>query len=187
MSRTAGAAEGEPKSEGPVRAVTIRSVVTSIILLPINAYWLVQMEVVRYSAHPTTVSLFFNLIFILLVLTVLNRLVASRFPRLSMSRAELLFIYSVLAIGSCLCGHDMFQVLVPTLSWPYYFADSANNWHSLFIDKYLPSFAVMGDPKVLRGYYVGNDTLYRWHYIRAWTPVVLFWTAFVGALLFVMQ
>src|ERR1044071_4597963 len=91
------------------RAVTPRSILLSLILLPINAYWVVQMEVVRYSAHPTTISLFFNLIFIILVLTLLNRWVESRAPRLAMTRAELLFIYAVLAIGSCLCGHDMFQ------------------------------------------------------------------------------
>lgn len=179
---------GAPASApGRTPAVTFRSVLASIILLPINAYWVVQMEVVRYSAHPTTISLFFNLIFILVVLTVANRIVASRFPRLALTRAEVLFVYSVLAIGSCLCGHDMFQVLVPTLSWPYYFADAANNWHDLFIDKHLPSFAMMGDEDVIRGYYLGNDTLYRWRYIRAWLPVVLFWTVFVGALLFVMQ
>lgn len=170
-----------------IQAVTVRSVLVSLILLPINAYWLVQMEVVRYSAHPTTISLFFNLIFILLVLTLVNRALARRIPRFALTRAELLFVYSVLAIGSCLAGHDMFQVLVPTLSWPYYFADAGNNWHNLFIDKLLPSFAMMGNEKVIKGYYLGNDTLYRWEYIHAWAPVVLFWTAFVAALLFVMQ
>src|ERR1051326_1273102 len=55
------------------KAVTWRSVLLCLILLPINAYWVVQMEVVRYSAHPTTISLFFNTIFILLCLTLINR------------------------------------------------------------------------------------------------------------------
>mgnify|MGYP005843570697 CR=1 FL=1 len=177
--------DSSPKSPG-IRAVTIKSVAACMILLPINAYWVVQMEVVRYSAHPTTISLFFNIVFILLVLTLLNRVLLMRLPRLALNRAELLFTYSVLAIGSCLCGHDMFQVLVPTLSWPYQYADAANNWDSLFIDKHLPSFAMMTDKEIIRGYYLGNDTLYRWHYIRAWAPVIGFWTLFVGALLFVM-
>ena len=85
------------------KAVTWRSVLAAFILLPINAYWVVQMEVVRYSAHPTTISLFFNLIFAILVLTLLNRIVERHLPRFALTRAELLFIYAVLAIGSCLC------------------------------------------------------------------------------------
>ena len=187
MTAPAAAQHGSSGAGRRIQAVTPKSVVTALVLLPVNAYWVVQMEVVRYSAHPTTISLFFNLIFILLALTIVNRAVERRLPNMALSRAELLFVYAVLAIGSCLCGHDMFQVLVPTLSWPYYFADSANNWRSLFIDKHLPAFAMMGREDVIRGFYVGNDTLYRWHYIKAWAPVVLFWTVFVGALLFVMQ
>src|SRR5712691_228987 len=55
-----------------LRAVTWRSLLVSLLLIPPNAYWIVQMERVRYSAHPTTISLFFNVVFILLVVTVLN-------------------------------------------------------------------------------------------------------------------
>src|SRR5437899_1483883 len=82
------------------KAVTWRSVLACIVLLPINAYWVVQMEVVRYSAHPTTISLFFNAIFILLVMTVLNRGVRRIAPKLALERGELLLIYTVMAIGS---------------------------------------------------------------------------------------
>src|SRR5438105_5207607 len=106
-------------TEGPIpfaraKAVTWRSVLLCLLLLPINAYWVVQMEIVRYSAHPTTISLFFNIIFELLVLTLLNRLAQGFAPtrRLALNRAELMSVYSVLAAGSCLCGHDMFQFLV---------------------------------------------------------------------------
>src|SRR5213592_5155827 len=60
----------------PPRAVTWRSLLLGLLLIPLNAYWLVQMERVRYSAHPTTVSLFFNVVFILLVLQIVNMGVA---------------------------------------------------------------------------------------------------------------
>ncbi len=178
--------------------MTWRSITASLILLPVNAYWVVQMEVVRYSAHPTTISLFFNLIFILLVVTLLNRAVARYFPIAALDRGELLFIYSVLAIGSCLCGHDMMQILVPMLSWPYRYADSSNQWQNLFINNYLPKYPyTLGDKNIIQGYYIGNDSLYRHRwlahfpfiqlpYLQAWLPVALTWAAFVAALLFVM-
>jgi hypothetical protein len=170
-----------------MKAVTWRSALAALILLPINAYWVVQMEVVRYSAHPTTISLFFNLIFIILVLTLLNRLVERYAPRLAMTRPELLFIYAVLAIGSCLTGHDMFQVLVPMLVWPYRYADASNNWQSLFINDYLPKYPfTLSDKNIITGYFNGNDTFYRLAYIKAWLPVALTWSGFMGVMLFVM-
>jgi len=182
-----GAAPEVPRTSGQrARAVTLRSVVASLILLPINAYWVVQMEVIRYSAHPTTISLFFNIIFILLVLTVINRAIERHAPRIALTRAELLFIYAVLAIGSCIAGHDMFQVLVPMLTWPYEFADASNGWHALFIDQHLPAWAFVSDKNIIHGYYIGNDTLYRLAYLRAWVPVAIFWSVFTGILLFVM-
>src|SRR5438874_2069691 len=68
------------------KAVTWRSCLAALLLLPVNAYWVVQMEVVRYSAHPTTISHFFNIIFIILVLTLLNRLVYRFAPRAALTR-----------------------------------------------------------------------------------------------------
>src|SRR5690349_1125779 len=97
-------------AERPAKAVTLKSVLLCLILLPINAYWVVQMEVVRYSAHPTTISLLFNTVFELLVLTLINRQVRRFSPRLALERGELLLIYTVLCIGSLVAGHDMLQV-----------------------------------------------------------------------------
>ena len=183
-TREPAASSSPPTSQ----AVTWRSCLVAFVLLPVNAYWVVQMEQIRYSAHPTTISLFFNLIFIILVLTLVNRSLQTRFPRAALTRGELLFVYGVLAVGSCLCGHDMFQILVPMLTWPYRFADSSNGWQDLFIKGTLPKYPfTLGDKNIIQGYYIGNDTLYRIAYIKAWLPVALTWTAFMSALLFVMM
>jgi hypothetical protein len=168
------------------KAVTWRSILLCLILLPINSYWVVQMEVVRYSAHPTTISLFFNAIFILLCLTVVNRGVSRIAPGLALQRGELLLIYTILAIGSCVSGHDMLQVFVPMLTWSFKHATASNGWDSL-INIHLPGWLFISDEKIYRGYYLGNDTLWRPQYLRAWLPVVTIWTMFVTTLLFVMQ
>src|SRR5438093_13481410 len=76
-----------------------RGVVTGAVLLWPNAYWLNQMEIIRGSAHPTTISLFFNCIFLLLVVTLANRALAGFRHRWALSRADLLLVYSMLAIG----------------------------------------------------------------------------------------
>ena len=168
------------------RAVTWRSVLLGTILVPLNAYWVVQMEIIRYSAHPTTISLFFNVIFIIFVLAALNLLVARVRRRWALTQAELMAVYMMLALGSALCGHDMVQVLTPTLAWPYRFADSSNRWQELFF-QYLPERLMVSDPKVYTGYFQGNDTLYRLPYLLGWAVPVLMWSLFLCVLLFVMQ
>lgn len=167
------------------KAVTWRSILICLFLLPINAYWVVQMEVVRYSAHPTTISLFFNTIFILLCLTVLNRVVLARAPRFALQRGELLLVYSILSIGSCVTGHDMLQVFVPMLTWSFKHANGTNNWATV-INPHLRQHLFISDPAIYKSYYIGNDSLWHWRYLAAWLPVVAIWTAFVSTLLFVM-
>ena len=145
------------------------------------------MERVRYSAHPTTVSLFFNCIFILVVLTGINGLV-TRWGgrRWAFRQGELLLVYSMLCIGSCLAGHDMGQVLVPSLSWPFAKADQVNNYATLF-SRFLPQWAMVSDTDATRTFYLGNSTLYTPEHLGAWAGPALIWTGFICVLLFTMQ
>ena len=82
--------------------VTWRSVLIATVLAPINCYWVVMMGEVRYSGHPTTVSLFFNVIFSILVIRLANDLVRWRLPHLALSQGEQLVIYTMLSIASAL-------------------------------------------------------------------------------------
>ncbi len=170
---------------GRTKAVTWRSILLCLLIMPLNSYWVVQMEVVRYSAHPTTISLFFNTVFILLCLTLLNRTVRRFAPRMALQRGELLLIFSGLSISSCVSGHDMLQVFVPMLTWTFKHADSSNEWAKL-INPHLRDGLFIKDEAIWKSYYLGNDSIWHWKYISAWLPVVTIWTFFVSLLLFVM-
>ena len=103
------------------RSVTPRAVLLGILLLPVNAYWVICMELMRYSAHPTTLSLFFNCVFLLVVLTLLNNFDSAGFaPRWALCQGELLLVYAMLGIGTAMCGHDLLQILPPMMAWPVY-------------------------------------------------------------------
>ena len=54
-------------SQTPAHGVTLKSILIAVVLIPINCYWVIEMEVIRYSGHPVTISLFFNVIFSLFV------------------------------------------------------------------------------------------------------------------------
>lgn len=144
------------------------------------------MEVVRYSAHPTTISLFFNTVFILLCLTMFNKAIGKQFPIAALERGELLLIYSILSIGSAVSGHDMLEVFVPMLTWSFQHADSSNGWGTL-INPHLRKSLFVTDKNIYTSYYIGNDSIWHMRYIQAWLPVVLSWTLFITLLLFVMQ
>lgn len=173
--------------EEPRKAVgvTFRSLLIGLFLIPINAYWVIQMERIRYSAHPTTLSLFFNTVFILFILTMLNWVVGAASPRFALRRAELLVVYIMLGIASTLAAHDAMQVLVPMLAWPYRFARPENRWDELFIP-YLPEWLMMSDKEAMRGYFEGNSSLYTPEHLQAWAMPVLMWTLFCTLLLWIM-
>lgn len=95
MRDPASGSDGAAKQRAGARTascsgITWRSLLISTLLIPANAFWVLQMERVRYSAHPTTVSLLFNAVFILLVLTAANFAFGRLFPRRRLSQAELL-------------------------------------------------------------------------------------------------
>ncbi len=167
------------------RGVTPRSVGTALVLMPLNAYWVICMEVVRYSGHPTTISLFFNVVFLLAVLIGVNALVRKIAPRLALRPDELLTVYIMLALASAVTGHDMVEVLTPMLAHATYFARPENAWASDILP-YLPKWLIVSDPHALKEFYLGTGTLYTAHNFRAWAVPVLCWTAFLTILGFVM-
>ena len=163
-----------------------RPVVLGVILIPPNAYWVEQMEMIRYSAHPTTVSLFFNAVFGLLLLVAANHLLRRFAPRLALTQPELLLTYSMLCIGSAVAGHDMIQVLMPYFSYSFRLATPANKWDELFNDQ-LPTWLTVRDEWLLDGFYEGGRTFYDPRVVAAWLGPGLLWSLFIVLLLAVMM
>jgi len=166
-----------PRS-APAPALTVRSVTIACLLLPLNAYWITQMAVVRYQGHPTTVSLFFNAVFILFVLRVLNDVVRRISPRLALRRGELIVIYAMVTLASALCGHDLVQVVAPQLIMPYWLATPANQWQELFF-QYIPGHLTVSDPDIYLPAFEGGATLYTRERLLAWLPPVASWGTFL--------
>ena len=174
-----------PVVAGGRPGITRRSLLIGFLLIPLNSYWIVQTEIVRYAGHPTTTSLFFNVIFCLAILVFVNALLHRYWPRAAFSQAELLVIYTVLSLGSCMVGHDMMQVVIATMAHPFRFASPENKWVDLFFD-YLPRRLMVDDPTAVHGYYFGYGNLYTAHVLLAWLRPVALWTGFFLILMFIM-
>jgi len=186
---------GRPAPDGPVpaekpRGVTWRAVAIAFVLTPLNSLWIVHSEVIQYAGHPTTVSLFFNVIFCLAVLVAINALLARWAPRYRFSQGELLTIYILLSLATAMVGHDMYQVLISVIAQPFWYAEVApeRRWHELFTAD-LPPWLVVTDTEILRDYFHGTNHwsgFYRAAYIMGWLRPVLVWTGFTMILLFTM-
>ncbi len=172
-------------SHSPIsNRVTVRAVILALILAVFNDYWVVQLEVVRIS-YPTYAAPFYNCIFTLLVLTTANLLVRSKWPRLALSRIELLTIYVMLSITSGVCSHLFLMPLVSAMGYAFFFRTPENGWDKLFVER-LPKWLTVSDPVSLKNFYYGNSTLYDPVNFMPWVIPVIAWSAFAAVLLFTM-
>ena len=53
-------------------AITLRSIIIALLLMPFNSIYLVASEILWLTTAPTALSLFYNVIFILFLLVLLN-------------------------------------------------------------------------------------------------------------------
>ena len=164
--------------------VTWRSILIAMLLIPFNCYWSIQRGLI-WGGPPTTLSLFYNVIFCLFVLTLLNAGVKRLLPRIALYQSELLTIYTLLSLATAIGGFDTIQVLMQILGHPFWFATPENEWRELFW-RYIPHWLTVDDFGALKGYYDGDSTLYTEEHIYRWLEPVLWWTAFLAVMSFVM-
>ena len=156
---------------------TLRAVLIGLVLIPLNAWWIAQIEYVRYSDNATTSALFFNCISVLLLTMGVSALIARISPRHALSRAECLTIYILVVIGSNLAGHDNLTILFGTITYVIRNATPENGWATR-IHPFLPQHLVMMDPGALDALYRGDASLYEGGRIAAWLPLILRWSGF---------
>jgi hypothetical protein len=164
------------------RFVSVRAIGIACALMPILALWVVQSELIWYSGHSTAISLFFHVTFTVFLLSLMNMLVAQRWPKRALTGGELMTIYMMLSIAGTFCSHDFFQVMVPMLAYPNYAANPQNRWDELIL-KHIPAWAIVSDGEAIRGLAVGNSSLYKASILRAWAGPLSFWLLFVMVLM----
>lgn len=102
-----------------------------------------------------------------------------------MRQSELVIVYLMLSIASGITGHDMLEILVPMLGHPFRFATPENEWQQLFVP-FLPEWLTVNNTRLLQGYYEGDLPFYTIDSLLGWATPVLWWTTFLGMLVFGM-
>ena len=165
-----------------------RAILTGLLLIPLNSFWIIQMEAVYYSAHSTTFSLFFNSVCSLLILLAGNSVLKKICYRYALNSAELITIFVMLNQGSALIGHSMLQILPATIAAPFGLATTENEWIELFASR-IPSWLLVSESSALDSYITGEksgSSLYLEDNFRAWLLPALTWSIFICLLIFIM-
>jgi len=165
--------------------VTLRALVIGLILIPPNCYWVVQSEAVWGTTYLTIVSLFFNVIFTLLVLVGFNALCKQFAPRAALKQGELLTIYVMLCLGSSVAGNNLLENLVISLGHAFWFATPENEWSELFF-RYVPDWMAVKDKTALRGFYEGDSSFHLTEHISVWLKPLALWGSFAIVLIFTL-
>ncbi|GIX06845.1 MAG: hypothetical protein KatS3mg115_1248 [Candidatus Poribacteria bacterium] len=169
--------------------VTWRALLLGVLLIVPNVFWVLEVEGMWHSGHPTTISLFWNVVLNIFVLILLNLALKRVRPDWALTQGELITVYVMLSIASGLAGHDSLALTIPAIPHAFYFATPENQWAELFF-RYIPRHLVVYDPelKIIRGFYEGDalDQFYSWPVLREWLRVTVWWTSFILALGLVM-
>ena len=165
-------------------SIPTRALLIGLLLIPINAYWItVVSELWATMIGMTATSLFFNAVFNLFFLTLINVPLRKFLPKVAFSRTELLTVYVMLVMLSTVCGHTMMTFVIGTLTRPFWFATAENEYAELF-HRYIPSWFTVTDKRVLRGFFEGGETFHRAEHFTTWLTPVLVWTGIIFAIFF---
>jgi hypothetical protein len=162
-----------------------RAVLFSVLLAPLHTYWLIHLEIVRGAGFSSTISLFFNVILTVVLLLALNVPLRRFLPRHALTRAELLTVYIMLSLVTCLCSIDMLKPLICLMPYARQHATAENRWEQLFF-RHLPGSWIVQDETAVRAFYDGGTSFYRAEFVHAWLGPVLLWVGFTVVLVFVM-
>jgi len=163
--------------------VTTRALLLGLLLVPVNVYWMLYMEVVWNQGYATLLSLYFNVLFTLLALVLINALLRRLGPSQALRQGELLVVFVMLNVGTSLAIY--LEYLVPVMVYPYRFATPENQWERL-IWPYLPSWLTVSDPTAVKLYYEGHAVLETWEHVRPWLKPLWLWSGFTLTVVWVM-
>ena len=165
--------------------MTLRAVLIALAFIPVNVYLVVQWETVWGTQYPTTMGIFFNAIFSLLVVVGINAALRSVWRKGALSQQELITIYAMLMMGITVSGHDFSQSLFCTLATSHWFATPENEWRTLFW-RYIPRWLTVNDDRVLHGFFEGESSLYVLQHIKGWLKPMVWWSIFLTVMVFTM-
>ena len=173
-------AEAAPLAATPPLALW-RALLLGLILVPLNVFWTIVIEIRWYTLDGTSLPLFITPVFLLFVLVLLNFAARRIAPRVKpLRQEELLLVYIMLVVSCTFAGHDTLQNMFGSIPYAFWHATPENKWQALFF-RFLPRWLVVSDLDALRAFNRGHVSIYSPEgqaYLRAWIVPLAAWGLF---------
>ena len=158
--------------------VTWRVLIICALVVPLNSYFMAFLQGPRGLEGPTVVSLFYNVVFLLLLFTLINMVLRRVRPDIAFSPAELLVFFSLLSVATCTSGQDTMNTMFGTVQGAFRFATPENGWERMFL-KYTPTGMTVSDEAALNRLWNGGHSLFAPENYRPWLgPMFRWWLLF---------
>jgi hypothetical protein len=184
MSRSAAeqtASDKDVALRPKVPSVTWRSVILGALIVVANNWWLTQSEMRTQVTLLSGASPFIGVVFIMFVVTLTNWGVKRLYAPVALSQAELLIIYTMTTISSCVGGVGAIGWFGTYLTTPFWNTLNDPKWARFL--QFVPTWVGPRDEAVLRPFYEGKSTLFTVAHLQAWALPLALWGAFFFVLL----
>ena len=168
-------------TEHRAAGVTTRILIIAFVLVPLHAFLIAFWRGPRSGIDSTVVSLYYDVVFYLLLLVGINAVLRRIRPAAVFSPAELLAFFSLMSVATCASGHDLMSPLMGTIQGVFRFATPENGWDRLFVD-YVPRTMTVSDPDALDSLWRGDSSFFYPPNYRAWVGPLVRWWLFLSAL-----
>ncbi|MBM3473668.1 MAG: hypothetical protein FJX75_10405 [Armatimonadetes bacterium] len=177
MSRDSSANLDRSRAGG----VTSRILIIVFVFVPLQALVIAFWRGPRSGIDSTIVSLYYDIVFYLLVLVGINAVLRRVRPSAAFTPAELLAFFSLMSVATCASGHDLMSPLMGTIQGVFRFASPENGWDRLFLD-YVPRAMSVSNPDALENLWRGDSSFWYATNYRAWVGPLVRWWLFLSAL-----
>jgi len=161
--------------------VTSRILIIVFVFVPLQALVIAFWRGPRSGIDSTIVSLYYDIVFYLLVLVGINAVLRRVRPSAAFTPAELLAFFSLMSVATCASGHDLMSPLMGTIQGVFRFASPENGWDRLFLD-YVPRAMSVSNPDALENLWRGDSSFWYATNYRAWVGPLVRWWLFLSAL-----
>ncbi|MEK7398734.1 MAG: DUF6785 family protein, partial [Candidatus Poribacteria bacterium] len=111
------------------KKVHVKAIFVGVLMMPIHSYWISKIEGIVYKGGGgSTDSLIWTSVYNMAILVLISYLIKRWGHKTFLGQADVLAIFSMCNIAACVAGHDMVQILVPLITYPYWNATPENEW-----------------------------------------------------------
>ena len=155
------------------QGLTVRSTLLSLLLVWVSNIWLAHSGLITHATQIGESAPPIPAVATIILIVAINPILRFLKPSFALSRAEIIVIYSVVAIAISMSSVGMVRYFLPVLTAPFYYATPENEFG--FLAQHLPSWMVVTDQKAIIGAYegIGRNSPVPW---SAWITPLMLWS-----------